>query len=131
MYSDACHRGDPDTTATTVDEFVDAMAADAQEHRGAFLREDITVDGYAGKRILVLMGETVYWGSECTGGTLALFGMPGDDPAGYSQGQDQIDDLWALDVDGLTVVLVGAYYPDTPQRAMDELRAILESATFE
>jgi hypothetical protein len=34
-------------------------------------------------------------------------------------------------VDGLSVVLIGLYYADTPQNAVDELRAILASATFE
>jgi hypothetical protein len=33
-------------------------------------------------------------------------------------------------VDGLTVVLDGVYYPDTPPSVVDEVRAILASATF-
>ncbi len=36
-----------------------------------------------------------------------------------------------MDVDGLLVVLDGAYYADTPQNVVDEMRAILASATFE
>ena len=89
------------------------------------------MDGYAGKRILVLMAQTVYWGSECNDGIFALFGLPGDDLARYSQGPDQIEEVWAVDVDGLIVVLDGAYYADTPQNAVDELRAIVQSATFD
>ena len=43
----------------------------------------------------------------------------------------QIEEVWAVDVNGLIVVLVGTYYPDTPQDAVEELRAILASATFD
>ncbi len=63
--------------------------------------------------------------------TFALFGLPGDDLARHSQGERQIEELWIVDVDGMIVVLDGAYYPDTPQNVVDELRAILASATFE
>ena len=129
VYSDACHRDPgprPDTTATTVDEFVNALGQ--QVHRAAFVREDITVDGYAGKEILMLMGDDP---GDCDDGTFALFGLPGDDLARYSQGPGQIDDLWVVDVDGLIVVLDGTYYADTPQNAVDEMRAILQSATFD
>jgi len=34
-------------------------------------------------------------------------------------------------VDGLTVVLDATYYAETPQAAVDELRAILASAAFQ
>jgi Tol biopolymer transport system component len=131
VYSDACDWGNPVTSATTVDDFVGAMTGRSQQHRWGLPPEDITVDGYAGKRILVLMAQTIYWGSECTDGVWALFGVPGDDLVRSSQGKDQIEEVWALDVDGLIVVLVGAHYPDTPQHAVDELRAIVQSATFD
>lgn len=64
-------------------------------------------------------------------GHLRPVGLPGDDLARYSQGLGQIEEVWAVDVDGLIVVLDGAYYADTPQNAVDELRAILASTTFE
>ena len=67
----------------------------------------------------------------CDEGRLALFGLPGNDPARYSQSKDQIEEVWALDVNGVLVVLDGAYYADTPRNAIDEIRAILASATFE
>jgi hypothetical protein len=62
---------------------------------------------------------------------IALFGLPGNDPARYTVQKDLIEELWAVDVDGLIVVLDGLYYPGTPQSAIDELRAIIASATFE
>jgi hypothetical protein len=63
--------------------------------------------------------------------TFGLFGVPSEDPARYSQDVGQIEEVWAVDVDGQLIVNIGVYYPDTPQNAIDEVRAILASATFE
>jgi hypothetical protein len=136
VYADACHRPSgvgPDTTATTVDELVDALAN--QVHRRVSTSiEDISLDGYAGKRIILNMAHQggVYHPVGCDDdNTFALFGLPGDDLARYSQGERQIEELWIVDVNGMIVVLDGAYYPDTAPGVVDELRAILASATFE
>jgi hypothetical protein len=131
VYGDACHRPPlGDTTATTVDELVNALAR--QVHRWAYGVEDITVDGYAGKMVRLYMapvpGDCDYDDSRTA---YVLFGLPGDDPARLSQAQDQIEEVWALDVDGLVVVLNGSYYAGTPQKVVDELRTILSSATFD
>lgn len=45
-------------------------------------------------------------------------------------GPGQIEDVWAVDLDGAVAVLIGTYYADTPQDAVDEMRAILGSMTF-
>ena len=47
----------PDTPATTVDEFIDAVGN--QGSRDASTPEDITVDGYAGKKIILEMADDV------------------------------------------------------------------------
>jgi hypothetical protein len=64
VYGDACHRPGPvpDTTVTTVDELVNAVAK--QVHREESAPEDITVDGYAGTKIVLRMGDEggVYYG---------------------------------------------------------------------
>ena len=39
--------------------------------------------------------------------------------------------MWIVDVDGRIVILDGLYYADTMPSVVDELRAILASATFE
>ena len=52
-------------------------------------------------------------------------------PGRYSQGPGAVEELWAVDVDGRLVVLDGRYFANSPQNAVDELRAILASATFE
>ena len=129
VYGEACQWSStrPDTPATTVDELIDALANQGSREESA--PEDITVDGYHGKRIVLRMHDVGI--DACDEGRFALFGLPGDDPARYSQGLGQIEEVWAVDVDGLTVVLDGTYYTATPQNAVDELRAILGSATFE
>jgi hypothetical protein len=130
VYGDPCQWSTttPDTPATTVDELVDSLANQAS--REASVPEDITVDGYAGRKIILDMADDVDFDA-CDDGTFALFGLAGDDFARYSQGPGQIEEVWAVDVDGLIVVLIGGYYAETPQNAVDELRAILASATFE
>lgn len=47
------------------------------------------------------------------------------------QGPGQVDELWILDVDGVLVIIDTAYYAGTPAEHVEELRAIVESATFE
>ena len=129
VYGQACQWSTtrPDTPATTVDELIDALANQASRAESA--PEDITVDGYTGKKIVVGMHPVDL--DACDEGRVALFGLPDNDPARYSQSKDQIEDLWALDVNGVLVVLDGAYYAETPRNAIDEIRAILASATFE
>lgn len=135
VYGDACHYEPPppphpNTIATTVEELADALSS--QVHRPLSTSiEDITVDGYAGKKVILhLAGDAIFDGNDCEDDEYVLFGLPEDRLARYSQGPRQIDELWIVDVDGLMVVLDGIYYPDTPLSAVDELRAILQSATF-
>ena len=67
----------------------------------------------------------------CDDGFIAMFGLPGADPARYTEDQTLIEEVWAVDVNGLIVVLDATYYAETPQTVVDELRAMLASATFE
>jgi hypothetical protein len=136
VYGDACTWSStkPNTPATTVDELVDALANQAS--REASAPEDITVDGYAGKKIILNMADDVDLDA-CDEGLFALFGQQegevetADDVARYSQGPGQIEEVWAVDVDGLVVVLDGAYHADAPQNVVDELRDMFASATVE
>lgn len=134
VYGDPCDwvSTTPTTPATTVDEMVDALANQAL--RQASEPEDITVDGHAGKRIILTMADGMDFDA-CDDGHFGLFGEPGgstsDDLWRYSQGPGQIEELWIVDVDGTLVVMDGVYYADSVQDAVDEMRAILASATFE
>jgi hypothetical protein len=134
VYADPCHWSTtrPDTPATTVDEVVAALAA--QPSRDASEPVDITVDGYSGKSITLLVpGDAVF--SECDQGEFASWtgGWPDPitSPSRPHQGPGQIDELWILDADGELVVIDATYGPDTPAEHLDELHAILESMTFE
>ena len=127
VYEEACQWSitRPETPATTVDELIEALAN--QGSRAESAADEITVGGYAGMRILLPMHQVTV--DSCDRG-IAMFGLPGNDPARYIERRDLIEEIWAVDVDGVIVVLDGLYYPDTPQFVLDELRSILASATF-
>jgi len=131
VYGDPCQwaTARPDTPATTVDELVAALTAQAS--RDATAPVDVTVDGHAGKSITLHVPEDAIFG-ECDRGTFGSWGVPGYDtsPFRYHQDPGQIDKLWILDVDGTLAVIDTAYYSGTPQDVVDELEAIVESATF-
>jgi hypothetical protein len=132
VYGDPCRWSTtrPDSPATTVDELVSALAAQAS--RDASAPEEITLDGYAGKSITLHVPDDAVF-SECDRGTFGSWGMRGGDgtPDRYHQDPGQIDVIWAVDVDGALAVIDGAYYAGTPTEHVDELRAIVESVVFE
>lgn len=136
VYGDACHYEPPppphpNTTATTVDELAQALAGQVHRWKSGGI-EDVTVDGYAGKKVILqLAGDAIFSGNDCEDDAYVLFGLPDDPLARFSDGPHQTEELWIVDVDGLIVVLDAVYYPDTPPRVVDELRAMLASATFD
>ena len=130
VYGDPCRWSTtkPDTPATTVDEFVAAMTAQAS--RDASAPVDITVDRYAGKSITLHVPDDAVF-QQCDQSTFGSWTVPGgQDPYRYHQAPGQIDKLWILDVDGELMVIDIAYYEGTPQAVIDELEAIVESASF-
>jgi hypothetical protein len=110
VYGEACQWSTtrPDTPAATVDEFAHALAIQGSRDESA--PEDITLDRHGRKRIVLRMHPMDF--EVCDGGHPALFGRPGDEPARSSDGRGQIEEVWAVDRNGLIVVLVGTYYPD-------------------
>ena len=132
VYGDPCEWSTtrPDAPATTVDELVSALAA--QVSRDATAPVDITLGGYAGKSITLHVPDDAVF-SECDRDTFGSWGVPGADltPFRYHQDPGQIDEVWAVDVDGVLTVIDWAYYAGTPTEHVDELRAIIESITFE
>lgn len=126
----------PETRSTTVDELVAALAAQAS--RDASEPVDITVDGYAGKAIILhTPGDSV--DTNCDRNEFCTLADPENpDPADagdycfrYGQGPGQIDNMWILDVDGQLVVIDWTHYAATPAEHVAEERAIVESATFD
>lgn len=134
VYGDPCDWSTtrPETPATTVDEVVAALAA--QPSRDASGPVDITLDGYTGRAITLHVPDDANF-AECDQGVFAMFqegvGSGPDAISRYAQGPGQIDEVWVLDVDGLMVVIDWTYYAGTPAEDVAELRAIVESATFE
>ena len=136
VYGDPCQWASttPETPATTVDEIVAALAAQAS--RDASEPVDVTVGGYPGKMItLHVPDEAVF--SECEAGeqgpefgTYQLEAVQ-DRPSRFHQGPGQIDDFWIVDVEGSIVIIDGMYRSDTPLETIDEMRALAQSATFE
>jgi hypothetical protein len=134
VYGDPCQWSgtEPEAPATTVDDLVAALSAQAL--RDASEPVDITVDGHAGKAITLHVPDDAVF-SDCNQGTFGSWttssaGAPGVDPHRYHQGPGQIDEIWALDVDGVLTVIDWAHYAGTPAADLAELRAIVESITF-
>jgi hypothetical protein len=130
VYGDPCayESTTPDTPATTVDEIVAALAAQAS--RNASEPMDVTVDGYAGKTIILHVPDDADTAA-CEGGEFAMFGTEQDDFARYNQGPGQIDELWIIDVEGSIVIFDTMYRPDTSTELIEEMRDLVGSATFE
>jgi hypothetical protein len=130
VYGDPCEwkRTRPDTPATSVTGIVDALAK--QDLRDPSEVESIRVGGHPGRKITLRVPADVRL-DDCDEGTFATFGVAGEDPALYAQGPGEIDEIWVVNVDGRVVLLEGGYYPRTRPGVVDELRAILGSATFD
>ena len=136
VYGDPCKWAStrPDKPATTVEEFVTALAAQAS--RDASAPVDVTVGGYTGKMITLHVPNDAPTRAEafkdCDQDTFASYGEAGrSEPNRFQQGPGQVDELWVLDVGGATVIIDAMYRPSTPAGFIDEMRAIAESATFE
>jgi hypothetical protein len=52
------------------------------------------------------------------------------DPGPYLQGTENHWDLWVMNVDGVRVVILAEYFPETPEDIKADLRAMAESITF-
>jgi hypothetical protein len=133
VYEDPCDWAatTPETPARTVDELVTALSARAS--RDASAPAGITVGGYAGKSITLHVPDDAVF-SRCDEGYFGSWrGLNTAEPNPYRihEGPGQIDELWILNVDGLLTVIDIAYYAGTPVEHVEEMRAIVESTSFE
>jgi hypothetical protein len=124
----------PSSPVTTAGKLVAILAR--QELRNASQPEAITVDGHSGKKVILRMaaGDLAFKAGDfpdCDNAHFALFGVAGENPARWSQKPGQIEEVWAVDVDGVIAVLIGLYFPTTPQEDVDEMRTLLGSMTFD
>ena len=131
VYGDPCDWQStmPDSPATTVDQVVAALAAQAS--RDASEPVDVTIGGYTGKRITLHVPEDADF-EACDDAEFVSFGYGNtrEQVWRWHQGPGQIDDLWFVDVDGTIVVIDAMYRADTPFANIEEMREIAESATF-
>jgi hypothetical protein len=131
VYGDACHWEStvPETPATTVDELVAALSAQAS--RDASEPVDITVGGHAGKSITLEVPDDVDF-TECDAGWGGSWDCGGDGmtPCGYHSGAGEIDTVYILDVDDGIMAWNTNYYAGTPAEDVAELEAIVQSASF-
>jgi hypothetical protein len=135
VYGDPCHwlSTTPKDPATTVDDIVAALGEQAT--RAASKPVDIVVDGHPGRSITLRVPDDVVF-DDCDDnqfGTFAavLYGKQDRTPSRYHQGPGQIDEFWIVDVDGVPAVIDVAWYEGTPQADIDDLHAMIESATFD
>ena len=133
-YGDACRwsTSRPKAQATTADALVEQLAR--QTRRVVSGPESVTVDGRTGKKIILEMAEDVEAQGDvfpgCDDDKFALLGVEGEDPGRWSQGKGQVEEVWAVDVDGAIAVLIGLYFPTTPAEDVDAVRGALASMTF-
>jgi hypothetical protein len=138
-YGDACLWSStiPETAATTPDQIAAALAAQAPTEAAAPV--DVTVGGFAGKAITLTVPMSYDLPNatreekfaDCDQDIYGFYGVEGEpEPARNAQGAGQIDELWIVDVDGAIVILDATYSPATNPGLIDEMRAMVESATF-
>lgn len=133
-YGDPCRwsTSKPKSLATTANALVGQLSQ--QTRRVVSGPETVTVDGRAGKRIILEMAEDVTAVGDvfagCDDDKFALLGVTGEDPGRWSQAQGQVEEVWAVDVKGAVAVLIGLYFPGTAQEDVEEMRAALASMTF-
>jgi hypothetical protein len=123
VYKDPCHW--QTTTASvgpTVDDLVVALVA--QKRGPTVTPVDVTIDGYRGKQIDLMVPLDVKLAA-CNGGEYKSWTDVSGDR--YNQGPGQHDLLDILDVNGRTLVINRSYYPANTAADRAELQAIVDS----
>jgi hypothetical protein len=133
VYGDPCawESTRPDDPAASLDEIVAALSAQAS--RDATAAEDVTVGGYPGKRLTLHVPEDVVF-ADCDGGefrTLMERSRSGEETPHVQLFPGQISEVWVVDVGGTLVFFDAGYFAATPVEHVEEMRSIVESATFE
>jgi hypothetical protein len=131
VYGDPCRWQStmPETPARTVDEIVNALAA--QPTLDASQPVDVAIGGYAGKAV-TLQRPADANDDDCDGGESGVFQTEDRTGPDFVYGAPgQTNEFWFGDVEGSIVMLFGRYLPDTPDASVEEMRAIVDSATFE
>jgi hypothetical protein len=132
VYGDPCawESTRPDDAAASLGELVAALSAQAS--RDATPAVDVTVGGYPGKMLTLRVPEEADFAA-CDAGefrTLIEVSTSGEEAPRAHQGPGQINEVWIVDVDGTLVFFDAGYFADTSAEDVEEMRAMVESATF-
>jgi hypothetical protein len=85
---------------------------------------DITLDGFAGKQIVLTVPTDVDF-ADCDNGQFRRF------PGWWYQGQGQIDRVWILDVEGERLVVLATFFPEGSAKDLAELQQVIDSIQIE
>jgi hypothetical protein len=122
LHSDPClpeAHGTPDIPiGPTVEEFIDAVVARPSLRVSQPL--DVELGGYPGRFLTITSPSDI---SGCADWRPWEPGFP-------AQGPDNLWGIWAIDVEGLRIILVAEEFPDTPEEDKAALRSIVESVRF-
>lgn len=124
MFSDPCNwaGGEPDVpVGPTVDDLADAFAA--QTAYEASTPVDVTVGGYAGKRVDLQLPTDV---AACDNGE--FYPWVG---SLYAQGPDNRWEVSIIEVEGDRIVVIATHFPGTPAEDRAEQQAIIDSIVLE
>jgi hypothetical protein len=130
VYGDPCawESTRPDDPAASLDELVASLSAQAS--REATAPVDVTVGGYPGKMLTLHVPEDAVF-ADCDGGEFRTLVEVETGDAPIQQGPGQIDEVWVVDVDGTLIFIDVGYFAATPAEDVEEMREMVESATFE
>lgn len=116
---------DPPVGPTVEDLALAVSSVDGWETRAV---TDITLDGYAGKRVDLVAPADL---SQCTGEEWRLLRIIGSPPYAPAIRESEPMSLWILDVDGDRIVIHTGYELGVSQAALDELQSLADSVRIE
>ena len=129
VYTDVCAWQDS-AAEPPIGPGVDDLAEALVEHAGtgAAAVSDVTLAGYAGKRVeLTVPSDTNV--ATCDDGKIARWASPNDATGGYphTYGPDQHDTVYILDVEGERQVIDTMYLPSSSTADRAELQSVLDT----
>jgi hypothetical protein len=134
VFGDPCSWSTtPDTTVTTVDEFIAALSSQAS--RDASEPVEVTLDGYTGKAITLHVPDDADF-SQCDQGNYGTWvcedpaDLDADLPCGFVGGPGETSTEYILDVDGVLVAWHTGWGASAPADLVAEVEAIVQSASF-
>jgi len=128
IYSEPCNSTllDP-PLGPTVDDlataFADVWGADATSPT------EVTLDGYAGKQMVLTVPEDVDFADCVAGNYMAWRDTGGGDR--LFQGPGQIQESWIIDVEGERLLIEASYFPEITSENRAELQQVIESIQIE